>query len=198
MFGYGSIKYEEDEITKINLKQLNINNNFYNYNSINSNENSTKKNETENSFNFFYFMIPPELLISTHRPIDDTWQFIPKTLSFKEFYNKKTINYGEFYYNVFKYKIKLLSHFNPLISIYTKDKLQIKIKLEGHLLEANLIFYSFGNVKLSEVKNTYDESNEIELREGGVLADLAPTLLELMGLEKPEEMTGRSIIKPKN
>ena len=120
-----------------------------------------KKNETENSFNFFYFMIPPELLISTHRPLDDTWQFIPKTLSFKEFYNKKTINYGEFYYNVFKYKIKLLSHFNPLISIYTKDKLQIKIKLEGHLLEANLIFYSFGNVKLSEVKNTYDESNEI-------------------------------------
>ena len=161
LFASGSIKYEEDEITKINLKQLNINNNFYNYNSINSNENSTKKNETENSFNFFYFMIPPELLISTHRPIDDTWQFIPKTLSFKEFYNKKTINYGEFYYNVFKYKIKLLSHFNPLISIYTKDKLQIKIKLEGHLLEANLIFYSFGNVKLSEVKNTYDESNEI-------------------------------------
>ena len=161
LFASGSIKYEEDEITKINLKQLNINNNFYNYNSINSNENSTKKNETENSFNFFYFMIPPELLISTHRPIDDTWQFIPKTLSFKEFYNKKTINYGEFYYNVFKYKIKLLSHFNPLISIYTKDKLQIKIKLEGHLLEANLVFYSFGNVKLSEVKNTYDESNEI-------------------------------------
>ena len=161
LFGSGSIKYEEDEITKINLKQLNINNNFYNYNSINSNENPTKKNETENSFNFFYFMIPPELLISTHRPLDDTWQFIPKTLSFKEFYNKKTINYGEFYYNVFKYKIKLLSHFNPLISIYTKDKLQIKIKLEGHLLEANLIFYSFGNVKLSEVKNTYDESNEI-------------------------------------
>ena len=161
LFASGSIKYEEDEITKINLKQLNINNNFYNYNSINSNENATKKNETENSFNFFYFMIPPELLISTHRPLDDTWQFIPKTLSFKEFYNKKTINYGEFYYNVFKYKIKLLSHFNPLISIYTKDKLQIKIKLEGHLLEANLIFYSFGNVKLSEVKNTYDESNEI-------------------------------------
>ncbi len=32
------------------------------------------------------------------------------------------------------------------------------------------------------------------LREGGVLADLAPTLLELMGLEKPAEMTGRSLI----
>ena len=29
---------------------------------------------------------------------------------------------------------------------------------------------------------------------GGKLADLAPTMLELMGLEKPEEMTGESSI----
>jgi len=33
-----------------------------------------------------------------------------------------------------------------------------------------------------------------ELRSGGRLADLAPTLLELMGLPKPEEMTGESLI----
>lgn len=33
----------------------------------------------------------------------------------------------------------------------------------------------------------------IKLREG-ILADLAPTLLELMGLEKPKEMTGESLI----
>jgi 2,3-bisphosphoglycerate-independent phosphoglycerate mutase len=32
------------------------------------------------------------------------------------------------------------------------------------------------------------------LREGGRLADIAPTLLELMGLDKPEEMTGKSLI----
>ena len=32
------------------------------------------------------------------------------------------------------------------------------------------------------------------LREGGCLADVAPTLLELMGLEKPEEMTGESLL----
>ena len=32
------------------------------------------------------------------------------------------------------------------------------------------------------------------LRDGGVLADLAPTLLELMGLEQPAEMTGSSLI----
>ncbi len=33
-----------------------------------------------------------------------------------------------------------------------------------------------------------------ELRDGGILADVAPTLLELMGIDKPQEMTGRSLI----
>jgi len=32
------------------------------------------------------------------------------------------------------------------------------------------------------------------LRAGGCLADVAPTLLEMMGLEKPEEMTGASLL----
>jgi 2,3-bisphosphoglycerate-independent phosphoglycerate mutase len=36
------------------------------------------------------------------------------------------------------------------------------------------------------------------LREGGCLADVAPTLLEMMGLEKPEEMTGESLLIRKN
>ncbi|HFI0464421.1 TPA: 2,3-bisphosphoglycerate-independent phosphoglycerate mutase [Streptococcus suis] len=35
----------------------------------------------------------------------------------------------------------------------------------------------------------------VELRDGGRLADLAPTLLDLLGVEKPEEMTGQSLIK---
>ena len=34
----------------------------------------------------------------------------------------------------------------------------------------------------------------IKLREGGCLADIAPTLLELMELPQPEEMTGKSLI----
>ena len=33
-----------------------------------------------------------------------------------------------------------------------------------------------------------------KLREGGILADLAPTLLDLMGLEQPKEMTGKSLL----
>lgn len=34
----------------------------------------------------------------------------------------------------------------------------------------------------------------VTLREDGILADVAPTLLDLMGIEKPAEMTGKSII----
>ncbi|MDR3117430.1 MAG: 2,3-bisphosphoglycerate-independent phosphoglycerate mutase [Puniceicoccales bacterium] len=34
------------------------------------------------------------------------------------------------------------------------------------------------------------------LREGGRLADIAPTVLELMGLAQPEEMTGKSLLIP--
>ena len=32
------------------------------------------------------------------------------------------------------------------------------------------------------------------LREGGCLADIAPTLLQIMGLEQPKEMTGKSLL----
>jgi 2,3-bisphosphoglycerate-independent phosphoglycerate mutase len=35
-----------------------------------------------------------------------------------------------------------------------------------------------------------------ELREGGEIADLAPTVLELLGIRQPPEMTGRSLVNP--
>ena len=38
-------------------------------------------------------------------------------------------------------------------------------------------------------------AGNVLIREGGVLADLSPTMLKLMGLEQPKEMTGKSIIK---
>lgn len=37
--------------------------------------------------------------------------------------------------------------------------------------------------------------NHITLRDGGILADLAPTFLDLLNIEKPKEMTGSSLIK---
>jgi 2,3-bisphosphoglycerate-independent phosphoglycerate mutase len=35
----------------------------------------------------------------------------------------------------------------------------------------------------------------LALREGGILADVAPTLLDLLGIAQPPEMTGRSLIE---
>ncbi|ADG06818.1 2,3-bisphosphoglycerate-independent phosphoglycerate mutase [Kyrpidia tusciae] len=35
----------------------------------------------------------------------------------------------------------------------------------------------------------------VHLREGGVLADIAPTMLDLLGLEKPKDMTGRRLVR---
>ena len=160
LFASGSIERKEDLITQINLKQLDINNNIYNYNSGTINVNIAKNNEKLDKFNFFYFMIPPELLITTHRPIDETWQFVPKILSFKEFYNQRLINYGDFYYNVYKYKVNLLTHLSPFISITIKEKLKIKIKIPKHVIEANL-FNSLGKTKISEVKCIYDDANDI-------------------------------------
>ena len=184
LFGSGSIEQDKDKIAKLNLKQLDINNNIYNFNSNNfieknndkddkddnndnnsiSNENNTKSVEILDTFNPFYFMAPPELLISTHRPIDDDWQFLYKTLSFKEFYNKRLINYGEFYKNIYKYNVTLLTHDNPFILINVKDKLKIKFKIIDHLIEA-FLFYSFGNTKIGEVKYLYDESKDAYILE---------------------------------
>jgi 2,3-bisphosphoglycerate-independent phosphoglycerate mutase len=38
-------------------------------------------------------------------------------------------------------------------------------------------------------------AGELRLREGGVLGDVAPTVLELLGVPQPPEMTGRSLIE---
>ena len=42
----------------------------------------------------------------------------------------------------------------------------------------------------------YVGERKISLAEGGSLADIAPTMLALMALEQPAEMTGRSLINP--
>ena len=36
-----------------------------------------------------------------------------------------------------------------------------------------------------------------ELREGGILADVAPTILRLLGLEQPPQMTGKPLCSNK-
>jgi 2,3-bisphosphoglycerate-independent phosphoglycerate mutase len=39
-----------------------------------------------------------------------------------------------------------------------------------------------------------EEYKNVTLKDGGVLADLAPTLLDVMKLPQPKEMTGKSLI----
>jgi len=34
----------------------------------------------------------------------------------------------------------------------------------------------------------------VKLRDGGILADVAPTVLDLLGIEQPAAMTGRSLL----
>jgi 2,3-bisphosphoglycerate-independent phosphoglycerate mutase len=41
----------------------------------------------------------------------------------------------------------------------------------------------------------YSGPHQISLDSGGSLADIAPTILDMMGLDKPAEMSGRSLIK---
>jgi 2,3-bisphosphoglycerate-independent phosphoglycerate mutase len=42
-----------------------------------------------------------------------------------------------------------------------------------------------------------EDDRDFALEEGGALSDLAPTLLDMMGLPKPPEMTGHSLLKRK-
>jgi 2,3-bisphosphoglycerate-independent phosphoglycerate mutase len=39
-----------------------------------------------------------------------------------------------------------------------------------------------------------DSRKDVKLREGGKLADLAPTMLDILGLPQPKEMTGESLL----
>ncbi|NNC25064.1 2,3-bisphosphoglycerate-independent phosphoglycerate mutase, partial [Salinisphaera sp. USBA-960] len=41
----------------------------------------------------------------------------------------------------------------------------------------------------------YIGPRKASLRAGGALRDVAPTILDLLGLPQPEEMTGRSLLE---
>ncbi|AJA48884.1 2,3-bisphosphoglycerate-independent phosphoglycerate mutase [Clostridium pasteurianum DSM 525 = ATCC 6013] len=62
-----------------------------------------------------------------------------------------------------------------------------------------MIDYSTGNPMtahtIDPVPFVYVSKESKELRDGGALADIAPTILDAMGLEPPVEMTGKSLIK---
>ena len=62
-----------------------------------------------------------------------------------------------------------------------------------------MIDYSTGSAMTAHttgpVPFIYIAKDAKEMREGGVLADIAPTMLQAMNLEAPAEMTGKSLIK---
>ena len=44
--------------------------------------------DSDYNFNPYYFMILPQYLIITHKPVEDLWQFTDKSLTLKQFYKK--------------------------------------------------------------------------------------------------------------
>ena len=52
-----------------------------------------------------------------------------------------------------------------------------------------LLLVRFPILIILEIINAY--SNKIN---NGILADIAPTVLDIMGVQKPDEMTGKSLI----
>ena len=62
-----------------------------------------------------------------------------------------------------------------------------------------MIDYSTGEPHTAHTTNPVPlilvtQNENLKLRSGGKLADLAPTMLDLMNFEKPEEMTGDSLL----
>ena len=49
-------------------------------------------------------------------------------------------------------------------------------------------------IRISELIEYLEKRKNLKLKQGGKLADLAPTMLDLINLEKPEEMTGESLL----
>jgi len=39
-----------------------------------------------------------------------------------------------------------------------------------------------------------EDADKVKLREHGILSDIAPTVLEVMGLQQPADMTSQSLI----
>ena len=65
-----------------------------------------------------------------------------------------------------------------------------------------MINYETGNPHTAHTTNPvpfilYNYDDAYTLAEGGRLCDIAPTLLEIMGLEQPAEMTGKSLLVKK-
>ena len=103
----------------------------------------------------------------------------------------------------------LQKHFDKFQDIYEAEKICRKIieEKKGNLIITadhgnadQMIDYKTGEPHTAHTTNPVPiilvtDNKEYKLKENGKLADLAPTMLDLMGIEKPEEMTGESLIE---
>lgn len=87
------------------------------------------------------------------------------------------------------------------VMVVTADHGNIELKrnpLTGEKLTEHSLnpvpFYLVGkNFKLKKSREK-KEVVELKTKVGGILTDVAPTMLELLGLKKPQEMTGKSLL----
>ena len=74
------------------------------------------------------------------------------------------------------------------------------ITRSNRIKEEQMIDYSTGEPHTAHTTNLVplilitEKENE-KLKSGGKLADLAPTILDLMNIKQPEEMTGVSLLE---
>ena len=123
------------------------------------NQDDTNCVDSDYNFNPYYFMILPQYLIITHKPVEDLWQFTDKTLTLKQFLKRNVDDYSHFFKGLYQNDIEFLSHSSPLIKIDLKNNLVIKLRLKNSLLGADL-FNNAGS-KILEIKYSYEESTEI-------------------------------------
>ena len=111
-------------------------------------------------FNPFYFMPLPKYLIMTHRPKEDIWQFVDKTMTPTQFINKNYPDIAQFYRGVYQYNVELLTHKYPIIDMNIKDNLTIELRLKKAVLQSDL-FDINGKTKIGDVKYSYAEAKNI-------------------------------------
>ena len=111
-------------------------------------------------FNPFYFMHLPKYLIMTHRPKEDIWQFVDKTMTPTQFVNKNYPDIAQFYRGVYQYNVELLTHKYPIIDMNIKDNLTIELRLKKAVLQSDL-FDINGKTKIGDVKYSYAEAKNI-------------------------------------
>ena len=111
-------------------------------------------------FNPFYFMPLPKYLIMTHRPKEDMWQFVDKTVTPIQFMNKNYPDVSQFYRGVYQYNVELLTHKYPIIDINIKDNLTIELRLKKAVLQSDLLDIN-GKGKIGDVKYSFVESKNI-------------------------------------